>query len=361
MEEIIFKCRTLYYILDTKNNNKGEKMLTKEQSFSISLIRSLAILAIVSSHILQGYNNLLAWWLDVGVQVFLIMSGFIFGSKSMPNVRKWYVKRFKRVFKPYYIYLIIVIPIYLIFRMDAISYKRILIYVFDLQGAFGAISGLNHLWYITLIVFCYFITPLMYKYNIAKSVTSEIKFYSLMLVQFLIIQIIILNSFAPWIVIYMFGFYISGRYNYKFPSKIKYLIFAITILALPVKIYFQYFYIYDLDSTVYKILQLGFTWYQVFLGCTIFILLFDLFSKTKRLRSKKYLTKIVHVIDDYSYEIYITHHIFILGTFSILKITPYVAFNVMIIIMLTSLSALILKKISNIEFKQIYFQRKEGI
>lgn len=319
---------------------------------------------IVSCHILQGYDNVLAWWLNVGVQIFLVMSGFLFGAKNISSISRWYGKRFKRIFKTYYIFLIIVIIVYFVFRRDVISYKLIIVYLFNLQGILGTIPGIEHLWYITLIAICYLITPLIYKYNIAKSVTGEIEFYIIMFVQFLVIQMILLktlSSFAPWIATYMFGFYIAGRYDYKIPIRLKYLMIIAIIILVPLKIYFQYFFAYNEISHVTALMRLAFSWVHALLGCTIFVVLFNLFPKLKELQGKKYFAKAVHTIDDYSYEVYITHHIFILGTFSILKITPYSALNILIIIVLIGLSAFVLKKLFSIEFKQITLQRKENM
>lgn len=51
--------------------------INNNQSKAISLIRAISALMIIWCHIFQGLDNELAWWFNVGVQIFLFMSGFL--------------------------------------------------------------------------------------------------------------------------------------------------------------------------------------------------------------------------------------------------------------------------------------------
>ena len=55
----------------------------------------------------------------------------------------------------------------------------------------------------------------------------------------------------------------------------------------------------------------------------------------------------VSLFDKYSYYVYITHHIFLLGPFSLAFITNSIYINVMIILVAICLSSYVLKKISD--------------
>ena len=236
-------------------------MLTSQQSFSISIIRSMSVLLIIISHILQGYNNLMAFWFNIGVQIFLVMSGFLYGAKDISNYGEWYTKRFKRILKPYYTYLIIIIPVFLVFNKNNISSVQIIYYFLNLQGVSGSIAGLGHLWYVTLIAICYLITPIIFKYNISRKENSKLKFYLLMVFQFIILQLISLkigSNLVPWVATYMFGFYLAGRNNYKTSKRIKYLFICVTIMLLPIIIYFQYFYSSKVITPIIKMIYLIF-------------------------------------------------------------------------------------------------------
>lgn len=61
------------------------------------------MLMIISCHIMQYYDLELAWWFNVGVQIFLCISGFLYGQKSIDNVTDFYNKRLKKILIPYYL------------------------------------------------------------------------------------------------------------------------------------------------------------------------------------------------------------------------------------------------------------------
>lgn len=108
-------------------------------------------------------------------------------------------------------------------------------------------------------------------------------------------------------------------------------------------------------------IYLVFPWFHALLGCTIFIILFDMLSKYGKLRNKTFFARIIDLIDKYSYEMYITHSVYILGAFSILKITKYGILNILIISLMIALSSLILQKLSNIEIKYILVPYKRKL
>ena len=66
-------------------------VINKEHFYSISLLRMVAMLSIVSCHIFQYYGNFLAWWFNVGVQIFLCISGYLYGQKDIGEITAFYV------------------------------------------------------------------------------------------------------------------------------------------------------------------------------------------------------------------------------------------------------------------------------
>lgn len=50
--------------------------------YSVSLIRLIATIFIITCHIMQYLSIELAWWFNVGVQIFLCMSGYLYGKKK---------------------------------------------------------------------------------------------------------------------------------------------------------------------------------------------------------------------------------------------------------------------------------------
>ena len=63
-----------------------ENTLTKnERNNTISWLRMLATLFIIICHVFQYYNMEAAWWFNVGVQMFLCISGFLYGNKRITS------------------------------------------------------------------------------------------------------------------------------------------------------------------------------------------------------------------------------------------------------------------------------------
>ncbi len=79
--------------------------ITRQESISLTYIRVLAMFSIILCHLFQTYH--LVGWSDIfnmGVQVFFVMSGFLYGHKQIDNWKEWYIKRAKRIYIPYLIF-----------------------------------------------------------------------------------------------------------------------------------------------------------------------------------------------------------------------------------------------------------------
>lgn len=111
--------------------------LTANQSSSISLLRAVSVVFIVACHILQAYDNKWAWVLNIGVPIFFIISGFLYGKKHVDNPVKWFLNRTIKILSPFYIYLVVVLTIKAVIFGTPISAKNIFCYMLDLQGIGG--------------------------------------------------------------------------------------------------------------------------------------------------------------------------------------------------------------------------------
>lgn len=54
------------------------------------------MLMIITCHFMQYMEMELAWWFNVGVQIFFVISGFLYGGKSIEKPLKFYVKALKK-------------------------------------------------------------------------------------------------------------------------------------------------------------------------------------------------------------------------------------------------------------------------
>lgn len=86
----------------------------KERDYSISLLRIVAMFMIVGCHIASFLNNnIIAMILNVGVEIFLIISGYLYSNKVIINNKKFIVKRSKKIIKP----LIVTTLMYIVFAI----------------------------------------------------------------------------------------------------------------------------------------------------------------------------------------------------------------------------------------------------
>lgn len=56
-----------------------------QRQASISMVRFIAMILIVVCHMFQYYDHELCHWFNVGVQVFFVISGFLYGTKEIDN------------------------------------------------------------------------------------------------------------------------------------------------------------------------------------------------------------------------------------------------------------------------------------
>lgn len=93
----------------------------QSESGAISIMRILAMFSIIVCHLLQAYNNRYCWLFNIGVWVFLAISGYLYGCKVIEDWGHWFKTRFKKLYIPYILFLLACIPFYYIFVPEKIS------------------------------------------------------------------------------------------------------------------------------------------------------------------------------------------------------------------------------------------------
>ena len=108
-----------------------------KKDINIQIIRIIAMFFILFCHFANEmgntYGNILGQFFNVGVFIFLIISGYLYGKKEIKNTYQWYLKRFFRIFIPLWIWTIIVNMIYVV-KGQEVSIIGIISYIFNLQG-----------------------------------------------------------------------------------------------------------------------------------------------------------------------------------------------------------------------------------
>lgn len=145
---------------------KSKKRYMKQDN-SIILLRVFAMILILVCHIVQENSNtyvkMTAQFLNVGVSIFILISGYLYGIKKInENYEQWIIKRAKRILILLYIFMAYLLIIYLI-KGSNISIFNWIAYILNLQGFQIYVHGAEHLWYLTVIMICYLITPILDK------------------------------------------------------------------------------------------------------------------------------------------------------------------------------------------------------
>ena len=328
---------------------RREEKRREEKNASISLIRMVAMSFIIICHIFQTYGNELAWWFNVGVQIFLIISGYLYCSKdySAESPLKILKKQFKKILIPYYFWLPIVIILYSFLCPQYLSITSIIKYIL----CCGVIEGQGQFWFIPYILFCYLLTPYLYwikqfvkDYNIIKTLLI----YFAVIALFIVLSIVFHSYFGGgYIVCYFIGYFIADIFS-RFKEKRTFnllfaVIFGITVLAVGIKIYLLYINPIQFSGILESIFNMFKAYSHLLLGLTIFLGLL-------KLPNIKY-NKLFSFSDKYSYEIFIVHALFTRGTFHLLYLTDYTTLNVFIAILCTIIAGVLYKNACNYIYK----------
>jgi len=122
---------------------------------AISYIRFMSMTMIIACHFLQFFDLELAWWLNVGVQVFFTMSGFLYGSKEIDQPIVFICKQFRKILIPYWIIILFVSLVHKVCMPAVFSWGKLISAVLCI----GTIPGMEHLWFIPYILICYLVLP----------------------------------------------------------------------------------------------------------------------------------------------------------------------------------------------------------
>lgn len=324
--------------------------INQNQSKAIDFIRGFSSLMIVCCHIFQGLGNELAWWFNVGVQIFFFMSGFLLAKEYISSPLIFIKKRMKKILISYYILLFMTICSYKLFNID-ISSKSIFTYLFCLQGITFAniISGLEHLWFISIIIICYILTILLNAIR-EKIINHTVGYlfltFTIVLIQILVNYSILPIAFGARIGAFIIGYFLASKYHYNFNKTLIINISWITLITLIIRIYFMYFYTIKSVNLNVFFNNYFVNWQHTLLGISIFLLLYVLIENKEV--NKNIFINFINYISKLSYEIYLTHQIFILGPLSLLHTSKYLSLNLIIIFIFIWIYSLLVFKCSDL-------------
>ena len=286
----------------------------------MSIIRVFAMVLIVLCHIAQCYDLQVAWLLNVGVQIFFFMSGFLYGKLDLPSSPfAFYKKRFVKVYLPYFVWVTLIVCVYVLFHLYKPNKWQLVLYFFNLQCFSTPIDGLNHLWFLTVLMVGYLLTPWVKKIHKKYPLFCVLTFLICCVIEFVIIKKF--YSFFAWVALYFAGMMYGAYYSKKL-SNVVILVAAVFLMVM------------GMSFKIDWLTQIEYRYHTIWLHWTLGLFLFAFFYRVlpKLVKLDKKYVALKHW-DQISYEVYLTHHPLILGPLSMMFITRYSLLNVLLMLM----------------------------
>lgn len=320
--------------------------MTKD--YSVSLVRLIALIFVVVCHIMQYFDFFLCLWFNVGVQMFLCISGYLFGNrKNTVDVGGFIGKRFTRILVDYYLLIIPVLALYFIFKTEYVSMKlaALVLILYD------TLDGGGHLWYIPYILLCYCLTPIYWNIN-GKIIGKKNEAVYILLI--FVMQIILFETYfsyfnSAWINCFYIGILLGEleKRNLQIKKrKAENLILVAAVLSNAIQIYIDYVADISFVGFILGCYHRYCNYAHVLLGVALFVIIRRM-CKEGRCGFNKFSKGILDLSDKYSYDIYLTHQFMILGPFTLMNLTDNLLINIIIIVAVFILLSFLLNKISS--------------
>lgn len=287
--------------------------MSNQKFISVTYARALATCLIFFCHILFISNNFEAsMWLNIGVPLFFIISAFLMSVKTFGATwdarYMYYIKRLKSIFPAYLIYVLsIVITLIIIGRSP--SLEAVIMYAFGLAGfADESVLGLGHLWFISVLLICYIITPWLY-----RILNSNVEFKKLVITIFLLTLFVLFilvgyPSYGIHICTYAIAYIGFFRTRQNISKHDLLLWSALAIVSSIIRLILDPIFM----VAEYKIYYYYDALFQPLSRFSVAMALFCLFeyfsrSMTEWSLSHSFLGKSIQSLSNISYEIYLSH------------------------------------------------------
>ena len=264
--------------------------------------------AIVACHICQANGLAAAWWLNAGVQVFLVISGYLYGVRNFTGSPvRWFARRFVKLWVPFAIVGVCLILVDVASGLVDVSVRQALLGIMCIRP--GGIPNGAHLWYVAVALLCYLITPCLHWLR------------SRFGLPFLLIPAVVLVlagnhvlTSGAWAAEYVAGFALGSLARKSDERVVMWVGLSISgVIGLATSL-LATFGLINLEvngggyiAAHYILGVLVFCVGRLVLGCSSF-------------RPHDFFQTVFRFSDKYSYEIYLVHQVVILGSFSVFAI-----------------------------------------
>ena len=315
----------------------------------ISLIRMLCTSMVVTLHITQQYEAVfprilyVTEWLNLGLVMFFCVSAYLYSKREITEVPKWYMHR----------YIDIAVPSLLVggCTLAVFAFKGKLTSN-QILSTLLSCAGLEiyapypwmfvQLWFLTYILFFYLSVPLIQKIDCKKS--GDLQFWAVFAGILVAVQAVSLvferitglELLSTGILLRLYlPYFLFRRYDID-GKKIKPAIFVITVLSVLMIIatcIVRYFCVSLLPA---GLVELFFIYTQSIAGTALF---YWLYLAIQKLKGYPWILKISDML---SYEVYLTHCLFIGYATSLIKRFHYRWYGVVLALVMTLISSIAL-------------------
>lgn len=285
-----------------------------KRDLSYDYIRIIATIAIILCHFFQVRGCYAAFsWLNIGVQVFFVLSAKLLCQKDVTTKEEivtFYKRRISRICLPVWIYLLCLIPLLFVVGRGPTP-SAIVLYAVGMAGfAPTGVLGLGHFWYITVLLICYLLVPvLIYIDRIAREKSPLIV---LLIKGMTAVAAVLLFIMTPWVhfgvnialFIISYFYFRSTLDRPRWNRTLTLRLLPLAIAAVVVRLYLDSFT--AIDSRIYEFVS---TSSKAVLGLFLFSLLHLLFSRF----GSTHFSRGITMLSNTSYEVYIVHQFILLA------------------------------------------------
>lgn len=338
---------------------------SERREMGISTARFVAFLMVFASHFFLEKGSELSNWFNAGVQVFIAISGFLYGRRDKKYDMPWLWKRAKKILVDYYVFLLCILISYLVLATYKIDLIMVLKNIFCLQAFSKGLPNIDHLWYISYVCIFYLLTPLIQFFYRHMQVKKTLTYWCLVMLVSGALMIPSINSAFPvqmqWIVCYFvaygFGNYLMNNKDRERTIMRKAFGLCSSFFSLSVVLYIGFSFLQSSQTNASGLFSRGMNLAGILIHILFaysFLLGISLLEKRfPRLFQNAFIKKVTTISDKYSFNWYIVHHIFIIGPYSLVTLFPSYALNVVLITGITVFSGILLRLLSQLPEKAV--------
>ena len=313
--------------------------------YGVSLLRVVAMMMIVLCHIAYYVDtSWMAQFLNVGVYVFLLISGWLYSTKVIQNGKTWIIQRWEKLCIPVLIWIAMVIIYSAVVEHETPFASDVLLHLFNLQGASwvftwfpavridGILAGCINLWFVTVMMMCYGLVLLVKRNERAIKVRPVMSV--LAIAAFIAFAQLGIN--LAYFICFFIG-YFWGKEKSKTTWKNYGSMSVAMVAAMACRLISRS--LFD-DTVMYNVVIVGITHTVLALWLFYTVLMYEQKSNSvERMVNGKF----IKLADQYSYYIYITHDFFLSERFGLRNMIPGTIPQLLLFSVLTLCTAFIVK------------------